>query len=107
MSFGEAWTQWSWLQLAGMAVLFFGTAVYNAPNAGSILLEGQWYVLGLDFHGEYLQIEQEEMEQKLDEDWQNRMEQFQVRKESSFFGERSPHTNIHTQSLRGLANTTA
>ena len=27
--FGEAWTAWSWLQLAGMAVLLLGTAVYN------------------------------------------------------------------------------
>ena len=27
--FGESWNQWSWLQLGGMFVLFFGTAVYN------------------------------------------------------------------------------
>jgi len=33
-SFGEKWTVWSWLQLLGMMILFYGTAIYNAPNAG-------------------------------------------------------------------------
>ena len=28
--FGEAWTRWSWLELAGMLVMIAGTAVYNA-----------------------------------------------------------------------------
>lgn len=28
--FGEAWTRWSWLELAGMCVMIAGTAVYNA-----------------------------------------------------------------------------
>ncbi|RHY29340.1 hypothetical protein DYB32_005222 [Aphanomyces invadans] len=28
-TYGETWTNWSWLQLAGMLLLFFGTAVYN------------------------------------------------------------------------------
>ncbi|KDO22689.1 hypothetical protein SPRG_11004 [Saprolegnia parasitica CBS 223.65] len=27
---GEPWTPWSWLQLGGMLLLFYGTAVYNA-----------------------------------------------------------------------------
>lgn len=27
--FGESWTPYSWLQFAGMMVLFVGTAVYN------------------------------------------------------------------------------
>mmetsp|Transcript_13314 Transcript_13314/g.21456 ORF Transcript_13314/g.21456 Transcript_13314/m.21456 type:complete len:218 (+) Transcript_13314:1-654(+) len=106
-SFGEAWTKWSWIQLSGMAVLLFGTAVYNAPNAGSVLLEGQWYSLGMNFSDEYRQIEQEEQERQLDDEWRNRMLDFQVRKDSSFFGERSPHVSVHTQSLRGLANRTA
>jgi len=39
-SLGEKWTAWSFLQLAGMFVLLYGTAVYNAPNAGSIKLTG-------------------------------------------------------------------
>jgi len=39
-SFGEQWTVWSWMQLAGLFVLLYGTAVYNAPNAGSIKLTG-------------------------------------------------------------------
>lgn len=91
-SFGEPWTRWSWLQLCGTAVLLFGTAVYNAPNAGSILLQGQWYALCMDFSHEYLQIEHEEEEQRLDEDWQNRMDNFQARKNSSFFAERPQYT---------------
>jgi len=37
--FGETWTRWSWLQLAGMFVLFFGTAVFN----GTIRLPGLIY----------------------------------------------------------------
>ncbi|OQR81474.1 drug metabolite transporter superfamily, partial [Thraustotheca clavata] len=28
--YGEAWTAWSWMQLGGMLLLFFGTAMYNA-----------------------------------------------------------------------------
>lgn len=38
-AFGERWTPWSWVQLAGMMMLFFGTAVYNA----SIRLPGFEY----------------------------------------------------------------
>ncbi|KAF0687003.1 Aste57867_21223 [Aphanomyces stellatus] len=29
-TYGESWTHWSWMQLGGMLLLFFGTAVYNA-----------------------------------------------------------------------------
>uniref|UniRef100_K3WIZ6 EamA domain-containing protein n=1 Tax=Globisporangium ultimum (strain ATCC 200006 / CBS 805.95 / DAOM BR144) TaxID=431595 RepID=K3WIZ6_GLOUD len=39
-SFGEAWTIWSWLQLAGMATLLLGTAVYN----GTLKLPGFAYL---------------------------------------------------------------
>ena len=28
-AFGETWGVWSWLELAGMILLFYGTAVYN------------------------------------------------------------------------------
>jgi hypothetical protein len=101
-SFGEAWTQWSYIQVAGMIVLLYGTAVYNAPNAGSVLLEGQWYSLGLDFASEYELIRSQEEEQNLDEEWQHRVDAYQKRAESSFFGERSPHISVHTQALRGL-----
>jgi hypothetical protein len=55
--FGEAWTNYSWLQLAGMAVLVYGTAIYNAPDSGSIKLQGEWYSLGLDYSEEYESIE--------------------------------------------------
>ena len=92
-SFGEPWTHWSWLQLGGTAVLLFGTAVYNAPNAGSIKLQGQWYALGMNFHQEYVQIEQEAAaEPQSDEEWQHRMDTFQTRKNSSFFAERPQYT---------------
>ncbi|GAB9464568.1 Drug transporter [Globisporangium polare] len=39
-AFGEAWTIWSWLQLAGMVTLLAGTAVYN----GTIKLPGFAYL---------------------------------------------------------------
>merc|ERR1712100_105079 len=57
VSMGEKWTVWSWLQLLGMVVLFYGTAVYNAPNAGSILLTGDIYSCFLDFSDEYDDME--------------------------------------------------
>lgn len=38
---GEEWTVYSWIQVGGMIVLLYGTAIYNAPNTGSISLEGQ------------------------------------------------------------------
>ena len=56
-TFGEAWTKYSWIQLLGMAVLVYGTAIYNAPDAGSISLRGEWYSLGLDFSEEYNEIQ--------------------------------------------------
>jgi hypothetical protein len=84
-----------------MFVLLYGTAVYNAPNSGSVRLEGQWYVLGFDYSSEYKEIEMEEEENELDEEWQGRM--LHTRTESSFFAERSPHVSVHTQALRGLA----
>jgi hypothetical protein len=52
-AFGETWTVWSWLQLGGMFILLYGTAIYNAPNTGSIMLRGQWYGCFLDFSTEY------------------------------------------------------
>jgi drug/metabolite transporter (DMT)-like permease len=39
-TFGEAWTRWSWLQLAGMITLLTGTAIYN----GTIKLPGFAYL---------------------------------------------------------------
>ena len=34
-AFGEPWNQsWSFVQLFGMFVLLYGTAIYNAPNPG-------------------------------------------------------------------------
>jgi hypothetical protein len=38
--FGEVWTVWSWLQLAGMVLLLSGTAVYN----GTIKIPGFVYL---------------------------------------------------------------
>ena len=56
-AFGEAWTVWSYLQLVGMAILLYGTAVYNAPNAGSIKLTGGAYDCFMDFSEEYDEAE--------------------------------------------------
>jgi hypothetical protein len=101
--FGEPWTKWSWVQVFGMCVLLYGTAVYNAPNAGSVRLDGNWYSFGFDYSEEYKEIEMEEEENELDAEWQDRMQTFKKRTESSFYGERSPHISVHTQALRGLA----
>lgn len=100
--FGEPWTRWSWLQVFGMGVLLYGTAVYNAPNAGSVRLEGRWYDFGFDFRKEYGEIEASEEEQALDDEWEQKKHSFNARTESSFYGERSPHISVHTQALRGL-----
>jgi len=102
--FGEAWTKWSWIQVLGMFVLLYGTAVYNAPNAGSVKLDGNWYSLGFDFSEEYKEIELQQEEQELDAEWQQKMQQFKTRTGSSFYGECSPHVSVHTQALRGLAS---
>lgn len=99
-SFGEPWSGWGYLQLAGMAVLLYGTAVYNAPNAGSIVLRGQWWALGFDFGPEYDEIRAEEMDSR----WEERQERFQERRGSSIYVKSSPHMSVHTQSLRGLGS---
>lgn len=61
-AFGESWTIWSWLQLAGLFVLLYGTAIYNAPNSGSLELHGEWYSFFLDFSEEYDEIRSEHSE---------------------------------------------
>eukprot|EP00934_Nitzschia_sp_Nitz4_P008999 Nitzschia sp. Nitz4//scaffold4_size323378//121144//122799//NITZ4_000650-RA/size323378-snap-gene-0.416-mRNA-1//1//CDS//3329553369//8989//frame0 len=106
--FGEPWTKWSWVQVGGMFVLLYGTGVYNAPNAGSVRLEGEWYSFGLNFSSEYKEIEdahEEHLAQhEEDAEWQNKMKHFAIRKESSFYTDHSPHTSVHTQALHGLAS---
>ncbi|KAG7354693.1 solute carrier family 35 related protein [Nitzschia inconspicua] len=87
-SFGEQWTVYSWIQVAGMFVLLYGTAIYNAPNAGSISLEGDWFALGLDFSPEYDSIRREELEREQDEQFKQRMLHHKMG--SSFFGEIPP-----------------
>jgi len=57
--FGEYWTPWSWIQVCASVVLLYGTAIYNAPNAGSIKLKGNWYSFGFDFTNEYREIEEQ------------------------------------------------
>jgi drug/metabolite transporter (DMT)-like permease len=54
--YGEHWNEYSWLQLAGMCVLVYGTAVYNAPNPGSIRLTGGAVDCCLDFSEEYEEV---------------------------------------------------
>lgn len=101
--FGEPWNKWSWLQVCGMMVLLYGTAVYNAPNAGSIKLKGEWYSFGFDFTKEYNEIEADQEDAMLDEEWAQKIQSFK-KKDSSFYGESSPHISVHTQALRGLAS---
>lgn len=99
-AFGEPWTHWSFIQLAGMFVLLYGTSIYNAPNAGSISLKGEWWACFLDFTPEYEEIKTEE----LDAQWQEMQKRFQKRTGSSFYGEASPHMSVHTQALRGFGS---
>lgn len=82
---GEQWTAYSWVQVAGMAVLLYGTAIYNAPNAGSISLQGEWFSLGLDFRKEYEALKEEEAAQQMDDEFQGRM--LNKRTMSSFRGD--------------------
>lgn len=64
--FGEPWTKYSWVQLLGLFVLLYGTAVYNAPNSGSIKLLGQWFAFGIDLRDEYEEAEREQDEDESD-----------------------------------------
>jgi hypothetical protein len=86
-NFGEPWTQWSWVQLLGMAVLLFGTAVYNAPNPGSVRLKGQWYSFGVDLTAEYDEVEAELREEERDREWEARKSNFLLRRPSSIPGD--------------------
>lgn len=88
-SFGEPWTTWSYLQLTGMVVLLYGTAIYNAPHAGSILLKGEWYSLGLNFSQEYDEVTDALKDAELDALWEDR-KIANKRTNSSFIGGRSP-----------------
>lgn len=103
--FGESWTKWSFMQLGGMFVLLYGTAIYNAPNSGSIRLEGQWWSFGMNFKEEYEECESEQHELQLDAEWDAKVNQFHKRTNSaSFYGERSPFLSVHTQALHGLGS---
>jgi hypothetical protein len=99
-AFGEPWTKYSWVQLLGMSVLLYGTSIYNAPNAGSTELRGKWC---LDYSTEYVEIEMEAKEAEIDREWQQRQQDFKMRRPSSL-AERSPYVSIYTQALRGLAS---
>ena len=61
-SYGEEWTHESFLLIAGMLILIYGTSIYNAPNTGSILLDGHWYSFGIDCSEEYEDIRLEKGE---------------------------------------------
>lgn len=100
--FGEQWTKYSWVQVGGMFVLLYGTAIYNAPNPGCVFLNGSWYCLGINCQNEYDELVEEQKEAEMDSEWAGKQAMFKERRESSFFGERSPYTSLHTQALRGL-----
>jgi len=103
-AFGEPWTQYSYVQLLGMFVLLYGTAVYNAPNAGSVQLRGKWWDLFMDFSSEYDKIALDMHEAAIDQEWEDRKREFKTGKRLSSFAERSPMVSVHTQALRGLAS---
>lgn len=100
--FGEKWTQFSYLQIGGMAVLLYGTAIYNAPNDGSLILEGQWWAFGIDLSEEYDAIRREQEEEDVDAKWEAKQQEFKVRKYSSFKEMNSPKISAHTQALIGM-----
>jgi drug/metabolite transporter (DMT)-like permease len=56
-NFGESWSVYSYIQVIGLFVLLYGTAIYNAPNPGSIRLTGDLKSLFLDFSYEYPSVE--------------------------------------------------
>jgi uncharacterized membrane protein len=58
-TYGEQWTIWCWIQLLGLCILFYGTALYNAPNAGSIKLLGDASSCYIDCTDEYFEAEEE------------------------------------------------
>jgi drug/metabolite transporter (DMT)-like permease len=94
--FGEPWTIYSWVQLLGMFILLYGTAIYNAPNAGSIFLRGQWYSCGINLDHEYTQIEHEEREAAMDHEFEERK---LTKRRASSFAEHSPFLTMKTQVL--------
>jgi hypothetical protein len=59
-TFGEDWTKYSYIQIAGIAVLIYGSAIYSAPSKGCLLLEGQWWVFRVDCSEEYSTIKREQ-----------------------------------------------
>ena len=65
---GEPWTIYSYVQLLGMFILLYGTAVYNAPNPGSIKLTGGFSSFFMDFSDEYIELEEELEEIRLEEE---------------------------------------
>ncbi len=63
-SFGESLNIYSCVQLLGLFVLLYGTAIYNAPNALSVKLTGRPIDLFIDCSKEYIEKE-DEMEEQL------------------------------------------
>lgn len=82
-----------------MTVLLYGTAIYNAPNDGSLLLKGQWWAFGIDLSEEYDAIIKELEDADTDAAWEAKQKEFKARRYSSFT---SPKISVHTQALRGV-----
>lgn len=83
-TYGEAWTTFSYIQLVGMAILLYGTAIYNAPNSGSIELRGDWYACGIDMSDEYEAIKREMEEEDANSAWEAKQLTFKKKRLSSF-----------------------
>jgi drug/metabolite transporter (DMT)-like permease len=96
--FGEPWTKYSWVQLLGMIVLLYGTAIYNAPNSGSISLRGQWYVFGINLTHEYDEIETEERDAAMDREFEERT--LANKRRVSSFADNSPYIVMKAQAIK-------
>mmetsp|Transcript_40 Transcript_40/g.72 ORF Transcript_40/g.72 Transcript_40/m.72 type:complete len:509 (+) Transcript_40:98-1624(+) len=92
---GEAWNKWSMMQLVGMFVLLYGTAIYNAPNSGSLRLEGQWWAFGMNYSDEYRELDRQREEEEMDAKWEELRRKAKTRTLSS------PKMSVHTLMLRG------
>lgn len=58
-SFGEAWHPFCFVQLLSLIILLYGTAIYNAPNSGSIELKGGAMSCYMDCSKDYEQLRKE------------------------------------------------
>lgn len=74
-TFGEEWTKNSYIQIAGITVLLYGTAIYSAPDKCSLLLKGQCWAFGIDCSEEYSTIKSEQEQTNADVEVEDTIEE--------------------------------